>query len=149
MAHQAARWSHVLFYDKKANDGPGNVLLVYLDDRVRVLRHSRLDGSYGAEDLWAADAMLLSGQDDMRVWWEDGRYARTGSPSNLLSDGVRQRPNCLRIVPARLQALRKSMNKQSWSNLTWFQVPFYIMIPVSSTLVCRVRIPDLPPRDTY
>lgn len=84
MAHQAARWSHVLIYDKKANDGPGNVLLVYLDDRGRVLRHSRLDGSYGAEDLWAADAMLLSGQDVMRVWWEDGRYGEDWEPQQLV-----------------------------------------------------------------
>lgn len=84
MAHQAARWSHVLIYDKKANDSPGNVLLVYLDDRGRVLRYSRLDGSHGAEDLWAADGMLLSGQDVMRGWWEDGCYGEDWEPQQLV-----------------------------------------------------------------
>lgn len=60
MAHQAARWTHVLIYDKEANDGPGNLLVVYIDDRGRALRYSRLEGT---EDLWAADGMFLSGQD--------------------------------------------------------------------------------------
>jgi hypothetical protein len=56
----AAKWGHVLIYDKEANDGPWNVLLVYLDDRGRILRYSRLDGSGGAEELQAADAMSPS-----------------------------------------------------------------------------------------
>ncbi|TQB68083.1 hypothetical protein MPDQ_004050 [Monascus purpureus] len=78
--HLAAKWSHVLIYDKEANDGPGNVLLVYIDDRGRVLRYSRLDG---AEDLQAADGMLCSGQDFMHAWWEGGRYGEDWEPDQL------------------------------------------------------------------
>ncbi|KAJ5792452.1 uncharacterized protein N7503_008430 [Penicillium pulvis] len=81
MAHQAARWTHVLIYDKEANDGPGNVLVVYIDDRGRVLRYSRLEGN---EDLWAADGMFLSGQDFMRAWWENGRYGEDWKPEQLV-----------------------------------------------------------------
>ncbi|KAJ6114751.1 hypothetical protein N7486_000529 [Penicillium sp. IBT 16267x] len=95
MAHEAARWTHVLIYDKTAHDGPWNVLLVYLDDRGRVLRYSRLDGSCGAEDLWAAKAMLDSGQDVMRVWWEDGRYGKDWEPQQLVKrwDEVEHEPS--------------------------------------------------------
>lgn len=81
MAHQAARWTHVLIYDQVANDGPGNVLVVYIDDRGRVLRYSRLGGT---EDLWASDGMFLSGQDFMRAWWENGRYGEDWEPEQLV-----------------------------------------------------------------
>jgi len=80
MAHQAARWCHLLIYDKEAYDSPGHVLVVYLDDRGRVLRYSRLDG---AEDLQAIDGMLLSGQDIMHGWWEDGCYGEDWEPEQL------------------------------------------------------------------
>ncbi|EED15557.1 hypothetical protein TSTA_049950 [Talaromyces stipitatus ATCC 10500] len=78
--HLAAKWSHVLIYDKEANDGPGNVLLVYIDDRGCVLRYSWLDG---AEDLQDADGMLCSGQDFMHAWWEGGRYGEDWEPHQL------------------------------------------------------------------
>lgn len=78
--HLAARWDHVLIYDKEANDHEGNVLLVYIDDRGRVLRSSRLDG---ALDLQDADGMLCSGQDFMHAWWEDGRYGEDWQPDQL------------------------------------------------------------------
>lgn len=80
MAHQAARWCHLLIYDKEAYDSPGHVLVVYLDDRGRVLRYSRLDGT---EDLQAIDGMLLSGQDIMHGWWEDGCYGEDWEPEQL------------------------------------------------------------------
>jgi hypothetical protein len=78
--HLAAKWSHILIYDKEANDGPGNVLLVYLDDRGRVLRYSRLDR---AEDLQAADGMFCSGQDSKRAWSAYGRYGEDWEPRGL------------------------------------------------------------------
>ncbi|KAJ5638117.1 hypothetical protein N7490_007996 [Penicillium lividum] len=93
--HLAARWDHVLIYDKEAND-KGNVLLVYIDDHGRVPRYSRLDG---AGDLQDATGMLLSGQDFMHAWWEDGRYGedwqphqlakRWGEIEHVLSEGAR------------------------------------------------------------
>lgn len=78
--HLAAKWDHVLIYDKEANDGPRNVLLVYIDDRGRVLRYSRLDG---ALDLLAADSMLYTGQDSMHAWWEGGCYGEDWQPHQL------------------------------------------------------------------
>ncbi|KAJ5802442.1 uncharacterized protein N7503_004892 [Penicillium pulvis] len=81
MAHQAARWCHLLIYDKEAYDSPGHVLVMYLDDRGRVLRYSRLLD--GTEDLQAIDGMLLSGQDIMHGWWEDGRYGEEWEPQQL------------------------------------------------------------------
>ncbi|KAJ6006377.1 hypothetical protein N7451_004321 [Penicillium sp. IBT 35674x] len=81
MAHQAARWCHLLIYDKEAYASPGHVLMVYLDDRGRVLRYSRLLD--GTEDLQAIDGMLLSGQDIMHGWWEDGRYGEDWEPQQL------------------------------------------------------------------
>ncbi|KAJ5891445.1 uncharacterized protein N7473_007673 [Penicillium subrubescens] len=71
--HLAAKWSHVLIYDKETNNGPRDVLLVYIDDRGHVLLYSRLAG---AEDLQAADGMLCSGQDCMHAWWEGSRYGK-------------------------------------------------------------------------
>jgi hypothetical protein len=68
----AAKWSHLLTYDKETKDGLEDVVLVYLDDRGRVLRYSRLDG---AEELQAADGMLCSGQDSTQV---EGRPLRQG-----------------------------------------------------------------------
>lgn len=81
MAHQAARWRHLLIYDKDAYDSPGHVLVVYLDDRGRVLRYSRLLD--GTEDLQAIDGMLLSGQDIRHGWWEDGHYGEDWEPQQL------------------------------------------------------------------
>lgn len=81
MAQQAARWCHLLIYDKEAYESPGHVLVVYLDDRGRVLRYSRLLD--GTEDLQAIDGMLLSGQDIMHGWWEDGHYGEDWEPQQL------------------------------------------------------------------
>lgn len=81
MAHQAARWCHLLIYDKEAYGSPGHVLVVYLDDRGRVLRYSRLLD--GTEDLQAIDGMLLSGQDIMHGWWKDGSYGEDWEPQQL------------------------------------------------------------------
>lgn len=83
----AAKWSHLLTYDKETKDGLENVVLVYLDDRGRVLRYSRLDG---AEDLQAADGMLCSGQDSTHAWWKDGRNGEDWDPHGLSKrwDGV-------------------------------------------------------------
>ena len=78
--HLAAKWDHVLIYDQEANESPGNVLLVYLDDRGRVLRYSRLDG---ALDWQAADGMLYTGQDSMHAWWEDGQYGEAWQANQL------------------------------------------------------------------
>ncbi|RAK98562.1 uncharacterized protein BO80DRAFT_427357 [Aspergillus ibericus CBS 121593] len=78
--HLAAKWDHVLIYDKEANETPGNVLLVYVDDRGRVLRYSRLDG---ALDLQAADGMLYTRQDSMHAWWEGGRHGEDWQANQL------------------------------------------------------------------
>ncbi|KAJ5728423.1 hypothetical protein N7493_004753 [Penicillium malachiteum] len=77
--HQAAKWTHVLIYDKEAND-TSNVLLVYLDDRGRVLRYSRLCDSEG---LQAASGLLWTGQDDQQAMWEEGQYGEDWEPRNL------------------------------------------------------------------
>lgn len=55
-------------------------MLVYLDDRGRVLRYSRLDR---AKDLQTADGMFCSGQDSMHAWWADGRYGEDWEPREL------------------------------------------------------------------
>ncbi|KAJ5622161.1 hypothetical protein N7528_005393 [Penicillium herquei] len=70
MFHLAAKWDHVLIYDKEANE-EGDVLLVYFDDRGRTVRYGRVEG---AEEWQSADAMLCSGQDFMHRWWETGDY---------------------------------------------------------------------------
>ncbi|KAJ6015636.1 hypothetical protein N7540_010227 [Penicillium herquei] len=77
--HQAAKWNHVLIYDREADD-EGDVLLVYFDDRGRILRYGRV---YGAEDWQAADAMLHSGQDLMHRWWDTGDYGEDWNPDQF------------------------------------------------------------------
>ncbi|KAJ5734310.1 hypothetical protein N7493_003096 [Penicillium malachiteum] len=79
MFHLAAKWDHVLIYDKEANE-EGDVLLVYFDDRGRVVRYGRVEG---AEDWQAADAMLCSGQDFMHRWWETGDYGEDWEPDQF------------------------------------------------------------------
>ncbi|KAJ5731156.1 uncharacterized protein N7483_005664 [Penicillium malachiteum] len=79
MFHKAAKWDHVLIYDKEAND-EGDVLLVYFDDRGRVIRYGRV---YGAEDWQAADGMLWSGQDLMHRWWDTGDYGEDWKPDQF------------------------------------------------------------------
>ncbi|KAJ5723313.1 hypothetical protein N7488_001348 [Penicillium malachiteum] len=101
--HQAAKWTHVLIYDKEAYD-TSNVLLVYLDDRGRVLRYSRL---WDSEGLQAASGLLWTGQDDQREMWEEGQYGEDWEPRHLVRQMEAQNPwrNRLRMTPARVQSL--------------------------------------------
>lgn len=83
MTHKQAKWSHVLIYDKEANDS-GEVLLVYTDDRGRVLRYCRVGPGGGTEDLQHVKAMLYSRQDIEHIWWEIGRYGENWVPERLV-----------------------------------------------------------------
>ena len=65
ICHYWARSVHVLIYDKEPNDNY-MVLLVYIGDRGRVLRYSRLDGSGG---LFSAGGVLFTRQDNERDMW--------------------------------------------------------------------------------
>ncbi|KAJ5736168.1 uncharacterized protein N7483_001293 [Penicillium malachiteum] len=102
MYHLASKWSHVLIYDKEAND-TSKVLLVYLDDRGRVLRYSRL---WNFEELQDASAMLWTGQDTMNRWWEGGQYGEDWEPQHLARQIEAQQPwrNRLRRTQARVQS---------------------------------------------
>lgn len=89
ISHRAARWDHVFIYDKEANDSGGDVLLVYFDDRGRVIRYSRVDGP---DDLRDADAMLCSGQDCEHRWWMGSDYGEHWEPSELAKRWVEFEP---------------------------------------------------------
>ncbi|KAJ5902258.1 hypothetical protein N7495_002786 [Penicillium taxi] len=81
MLQSAAQFGHVLVYDKEAHNTGGSLMMLYLDNLGRIIRHSRLDGYGELTDVMGL--FLANCYDEGTFPWENGEPGEHWKPDQM------------------------------------------------------------------